>query len=63
MNKTSEVISFALAGYGRFGRHHANVLANHLQQRSQLLPNRIQMQSSKLVKIFPRLKFLKILSG
>ena len=29
MVKSSEVISFALAGYGRFGRHHANVLSNH----------------------------------
>ena len=29
MTKTSEIISFALAGYGRFGRHHANVLSNH----------------------------------
>ena len=29
MAKSSEVISFALAGYGRFGRHHANVLSNH----------------------------------
>ena len=29
MTKSSEVISFALAGYGRFGKHHANVLSNH----------------------------------
>ena len=61
--KSSEVISFALAGYGRFGRHHANVLSNHPSAQVSAIAEPDPLQSSKLVKIFLRLKFLKILSG
>ncbi|HIO21265.1 MAG TPA: Gfo/Idh/MocA family oxidoreductase, partial [Nitrospirales bacterium] len=49
-------VKFALAGFGRFGRHHANVLASHpaVELVAIAEPNKVQADEAQL--IYPRAK-------
>ena len=49
-------MKFALAGFGRFGRHHANVLASHpaVELVAIAEPNKVQADEAQL--IYPRAK-------
>ena len=53
MAKTAGNTTFALAGYGRFGRHHANVLSNHPSAQLEAIAEPNQVAAEQARKAYP----------
>ena len=51
--KSTDVSNFALAGFGRFGRHHANVIANYPSSRLCAIAEPNQLAFEQASKEFP----------
>ena len=58
--KTTDVSHFALAGFGRFGRHHANVIANYPSSRLLAIAEPNQSAFEQAGKEFPETKIFKL---
>ena len=57
--KTTDVSHFALAGFGRFGRHHANVIANYPSSRLLAIAEPNELALEKASKEFPETAIFK----
>ena len=60
--KTTDVSNFALAGFGRFGRHHANVIANYPSSRLLAIAEPNELALEKARKEFPEATIFKAVS-
>ena len=57
--KTTDVSNFALAGFGRFGRHHANVIASYPSSRLLAIAEPNELALEKASKEFPETAIFK----